>query len=63
VFAVGPELRTECVAQRLANLGRLLGLARYRNTGEAAYLGEAIEHFTAHRLPHGATGTIIDSAG
>ena len=51
VFAVAPELRTEAVARKLGNLGRMLGAARYRNAAEATRIGEAIEDFTARRLP------------
>ncbi len=63
VFAVRPALLGESVARRLANLGHLLGSTRYRNAGEAASLGEAIEHFTAHRLAHTALRAITNPTG
>jgi hypothetical protein len=51
VFAVKPERRTEAVARRLTNLGRVLGATRYRNAVEASRISEAIENFTARSLP------------
>ncbi len=63
VFALDPERRTETVARRLTNLGRVLGSARYRDAVEAGRIGEAIEHFTTGSLPRSATRAIIDPAG
>jgi hypothetical protein len=63
VFALDPERRTEAVARRLANLGHLLGAARYRNAGEAAGIGEAIEDFATRSLSRGATRVIFNPAG
>ncbi|HKR48438.1 MAG TPA: hypothetical protein VJT72_02455 [Pseudonocardiaceae bacterium] len=63
VFALDPERRTEAVVQRLTNLGRMLGSARYRDAVEADRIGEAIEHFTARSVPRSATRTIINPAG
>jgi hypothetical protein len=62
VFTVDPDQHTESVVRRLTALGRLVGASRYRNASEANHIGEAIENFTAHRLPRSATGTIINPA-
>lgn len=62
VFTMHPERRDEGVARRLARLGHLLGLTRYRGAGEAARLGAAIEHFTSHRLPHNVTRILTNPA-
>lgn len=63
VFALEAERRTEAVARRLTNLGRVLGTPRYRNAVEAGRIGEAIEDFTSGSLPRGVTRAIINSAG
>ncbi|MGH3801432.1 MAG: hypothetical protein ACRDTD_15115 [Pseudonocardiaceae bacterium] len=63
VFALDPERRTETVARRLTNLGRVLGSARYRDAVEAGRIGEVIEHVTARSLPRSATRAIINPAG
>ncbi len=63
VFALDPERRTEAVARRLTNLGRVLSSARYRGAVEAGRIGEAIEDFTMRSLPRSATRAIINSAG
>jgi hypothetical protein len=55
VFAMDPERRTEAVARRLTNLGRVLGSARYRGAVEAGCVREAIEDFTARSLPRSVT--------
>ncbi len=58
VFALEPERRTEAVARRLTNLGRVLGATRYRNALEASRISEAIEDFAARSLPRGAIRAI-----
>lgn len=63
VFTVNPEQHTESVVRRLTALGRLVGASRYRDASEANRIGEAIEHFIAHRFPRSATRTIINPAG
>ena len=63
VFSLVPERRTESVAQRLTNLGRVLNAARYRDAVEARRIGEAIEDFTTRGLPRSATRAIINSGG
>ncbi|MGH8544658.1 MAG: hypothetical protein ACREX3_13740 [Gammaproteobacteria bacterium] len=63
VFVLDPERRTEAVARRLTNLGRVLGAARFRNAVEANRIGEAIEGFTAGGLPRGAARAIISNSG
>ena len=63
VFALDPERRTEAVIRRLTNLERMLGSARYRDAVEAGRIGDAIEDFTARRLPCSATRAIINPAG
>lgn len=52
VFALNPERRTEAIARRLTNLGRLLGTTRYRGSIESTRIGEQIEDFTARSLPN-----------
>lgn len=56
VFAVPPVLRTESVARKLGNLGRRLAFSRYQNAPETGRIGEAIEGFTARRIPLSAAG-------
>lgn len=63
VFALDPQRRTETVARRLTNLGRVLGSARYRGAVEAGRIEEAIEDFTARNLPRSATRALINSTG
>lgn len=63
VFALDPERRTEAVARRLTNLGRVLGTVRYRDAVEASRIGEAIEEFTVYSLPRGATRAISSKSG
>lgn len=58
VFALEPERRTEAVARRLTNLGRVLGATRYQNAVEARRISEAIEDFTARSLPRGVLRAI-----
>ncbi|MBB5916844.1 hypothetical protein BJY24_005756 [Nocardia transvalensis] len=50
VFELPPTRRTEAIAQRLHQLVRVLGTARYRGAAEAVELGGAIENFTAISL-------------
>lgn len=62
VFALAPERRTEALARRLANLGRVLGTTRYRGASEAARMGEAIEDFTTNSLARSAARRVIGPA-
>ncbi|MGH3857041.1 MAG: hypothetical protein ACRDR6_26880 [Pseudonocardiaceae bacterium] len=55
VFGLDLERRTEAVARRLTNLGRVLNAVRYRDAVEARRIGEAIEDFTTCGLPRSVT--------
>lgn len=59
VFAVRAELRTEGVIRRLTDLGRRVGMARYRDAVEANRIGQAIEDFTADRVLGSITRAVI----
>jgi hypothetical protein len=59
VLALRPERRTEALARRLLNLGRLLGTAKYRGAIEATRVGEAIEDFASNSLARSASRRVI----
>jgi tetratricopeptide (TPR) repeat protein len=63
VFALAPERRTEALARRLTDLGRVLATTKYRGAVEAIRMGEAIEDFTSNRLARSAARRLIGPTG
>jgi hypothetical protein len=63
VFILEPKWRTEALCNRITKLGRMLRTARYRGAAEASRIGEAIDNFTARRIPRSTTRAFINSAG
>jgi hypothetical protein len=62
VFNLAPDRRTEALARRLINLGRLLGASRYRGALEARQMSEAIEDFAGGGTARAISRCVIGPA-